>query len=998
MPDISRLAIEISSDGVVTANGRLAQFSDAAKKAGKSTDDLANKMGAFQLIANKLPEPLKSVAAGLMGIVSPATAVVGALMGVGNAAVKYTGESLDAFARFEGIKDNLETVIGSTEQASRVFNDLQRMAGQTSFRTDQLADAASVLRLTGMAAEDLIPTLKTLADTSNGSAQNLNQIASVYARVMTNYQAGSRDMMMLQRAGVPIIQTLRQIGVTGDATSSQLKEAFRIMTSEGGIFNKAAEASAGTLANMRDRVKELNEQIKAARAEAAGWADAAKDYTSGRINEKEDIRDIAVAQAELNQLKAKAAAEGLTGLERYRQAELELIILEKERSRINRTFENAGDLKFWQVMQDMFPHLLASLGDIGRQVSGEEEKYQNIIKNLQSIVDLNRVRQEQQDRLNASNTEYTETQVKILEAYGKTAEGQKEAIEKDIRTFQEMLKSTHLQGFDKWGMASEDKSKISYYKEVGINDDYKRMIDIIVKGLEESKDKAKKVKYEFEDWVNVLANATGYTDEMVEKMGGLKTVEKYAAEVQSIQDVLLSQDGDLIKALGLDQLDVLESSANKVRSVLEAMLNSGKWDGTEESVQFLKEALKQLDKTASDSHFDEYIKNLRDEIELLGASPALQAIYNIKKELEKASVANPTDEQAELVLQKIYERDMKELENRREILGILKEELEIRELTAKYGNEEMARTYYKIEQGINADENYTNDKKALEDKLKIIWLTEEQLRIMELTNRYGSEARAREIYALEQQIEKTLALKEALNQLKEAGLQITASGLVDFAHDLGAAFRDGSISSGEFEDSLKNMVKSMIDAMPQLLLIVGLRLMSTGNWLLGLAFVGASGLMSFVSGMIDDANDSGRNDEAERLQRIRDQITDLIDQMREQEEYYYTKKRSVDSSAISVNDAIITPGGTVYTHPEDFIIATKRPDTLMSGGGAGNVIINIENYASVEVDTKNETAEDGTIIIRQTIKEVVRNGIANGDFDGAFNAMNNRRGGRRVQN
>jgi hypothetical protein len=214
--------------------------------------------------------------------------------------------------------------------------------------------------------------------------------------------------------------------------------------------------------------------------------------------------------------------------------------------------------------------------------------------------------------------------------------------------------------------------------------------------------------------------------------------------------------------------------------------------------------------------------------------------------------------------------------------------------------------------------------------------------------------------------------------------------------DLGSAFRDGAISTDELSDAVRNMVKSLVDAMPQLLLNVGLQLM-TKNWKLGLAFIAASGLMSFVSGMIGDSESDGRDNEAEQLKRIREQISDLIEQQRKQEEYYYTKKRSINASITSVNDAIITPKGTVYTHPEDYIIATKRPDSLMSSGG-GNVYINIENNAPVHVETKTETAEDGSKVIKIMIDKVVTSGIANGDYDGAFNAMNVRTQGRRIHN
>jgi len=195
------------------------------------------------------------------------------------------------------------------------------------------------------------------------------------------------------------------------------------------------------------------------------------------------------------------------------------------------------------------------------------------------------------------------------------------------------------------------------------------------------------------------------------------------------------------------------------------------------------------------------------------------------------------------------------------------------------------------------------------------------------------------------------------------------------------------------------MLKSLIDAMPNLLLNVGLQLISKGQWGPGLAFIGASGLMSFVSGLTDNAEANGRNDEAERLRKIQEQITDLIDAQRQQQEYYLTQKRKVNDSAVSVNDAIITPRGTVYTNPEDYIIATKTPETLMSGSGSsGNVYINIQNNAPVTVNTETENAEDGSRLIKIMIDKTVKNGIASGEYDGAFSAMNSRSRGRDIIN
>jgi hypothetical protein len=681
----------------------------------------------------------------------------------------------------------------------------------------------------------------------------------------------------------------------------------------------------------------------------------------------------------------------------------------------------------------------------------------------------------------------------------------------------------------------------------------------------------------------------GKWDEKLEKYvggwGGLKTVQEYSKEVQHIQDILLSPDGNLLTALGLDKLDVLESSADRVRAVLERMISSGKWDGSDKSVQFLINAVKKLDEAAGSSRFEEYIKSLRDEIARLD-SPKLQAIEAAKKALEGAGMKSPKEAEIQAVLQAAFDRDMEELRIRRELLGLSEDDLRIRELIAKFEDEDKARAYLSREKGIdfeqykkeiglkieniglsekelrikelvakfgeeqedeiirleemrektqalvdlrerlrsiglkvtdkgieglqdaawtqNADlmkalglddvgilestadrirselesllnagdlkgteeevqvlinllkvldgqvsgskfrefikdmreetellgkspeeqarrkakkqlesigvknpydaqaeivmeEAFENEKARLELKIKSITLSEKELRIQELMAQFGNERRVNELYALEQMEEKTRLLEEAYKSLAESGKQIATNGLFEFIRDLGSAFRDGAISTDELSDAVRNMVKSLVDAMPQLLLNVGLRLMSnTATWKMGLAFIAASGLMSFVSGMIGDSENDGRYSEAEQLKRIREQISDLIEQQRKQEEYYYTKKRSINASITSVNDAIITPKGTVYTHPEDYIIATKRPDSLMSGSG-GNVYINIENNAPVHVETKTETGDDGKKVIRVIIDQV-KNGIANGDFDGAINAQRNRVGGRRIQN
>jgi hypothetical protein len=942
MPDISRLVIEIDSKGVLKATGDLEVFSKMGEKAGKSTGGLADKMGALQLIASKLPGPLKSVAAGLMGMVNPSTAVVGAFLEIGEAAVRYVQESVNAFAKFETIKTSLEVVTGSADQASRMFNDLQRASSRTPFSLQQYSEVAVMLKQSGMAAKDLIPTLEMLGNVSGGSAEKFSRIATNFAQISNVGKATSMDLRQFAMAGVPIYKMLEDVGRKGENSFEAISEAIKKATGEGGAFYNAMGKGSKTLESMKSQLTSLKEQYKALWAEASGAADISKSYYEEQIKRQINLNDELSKQIELQDILDRKKdiedrkKQGTSTLEddyttfedEYRGAEIHIADL---LSRIEKLNNYSG--AYSDKAKSIIPELQRQL-----------EIYTSIIDTYGPLINYDKQHtaalERQVELLNKIKSSYTNSMDFVNEVYEQTQKGQAEKIQEQIEKLENIrnnqMKVEKGRQFDSSTKTWKETEVMSY---LGAEE-----IAKVDQALDYYKEKLKGLRAPFEDWVKILAQATGYTEEIVNNLGGLQTVEKYAAEVQSIQNTLLSQDGILIQALGLDELDVLESSADKVRAVLEAMLNSGKWNGTEDSVQRLIEILGRLDKTVSDSRFKEFMDELRKETEYLDMPPKEQAIHNTKELLKSKGIMNPTDEQAGQVLQATFERDEKKLQ--------LQEES--------------------------------------------IWLSKEELRMRELIAQYGDEANAKAIYQLEQQIEKTQALKDALEQLKEAGLQTTASGLVDFAHDLGKAFQDGTVSSDEFSGAIGNMLKSLIDAMPQLLLNVGLQLISKGQWGPGLAFIGASGLMSFVSGMIDDAEEQSKRDEADRLNRIMQQITDLINAQKQQEEYYQAKKRHIDSTAMmNVNDAIITPRGIVNTHPEDYIIATKHPENLMNGSAA-QVYVTIINNTSATVTKQESIDENGVRKLTVAIDNVINSGLASGRYDNAMNAMEQRRAGRRI--
>jgi hypothetical protein len=165
-------------------------------------------------------------------------------------------------------------------------------------------------------------------------------------------------------------------------------------------------------------------------------------------------------------------------------------------------------------------------------------------------------------------------------------------------------------------------------------------------------------------------------------------------------------------------------------------------------------------------------------------------------------------------------------------------------------------------------------------------------------------------------------------------------------------------------------------------------------------------------GLIDKMNewadtiemlDDEQQKEADRLKAINDQYKNLLIALKEQEEYYLQQRRHLNAQwaienfqAQKVNDMIITPGGAFSTDPRDYIIATKHPETLMSGGAAPVYVTVINNNKSASVSSDEKTNADGSREVIVTIEGVVNNAFVNGKFDNALDVVAMRKSGKRI--
>ena len=162
-------------------------------------------------------------------------------------------------AKLENATTDFKTLTGSMKAAVSVVSDLRKTAASTPFEFGDLSTATKTLMGFGaVTKESLIPTLRMLGDTAGGSAERLDRIVLAYSQSIAGGKANMQDVNQLINNGVPILGTLakmwkvntaqaRDMISEGRATGEVVTEAFKRMTSSGGMFYQGMENASKTL-------------------------------------------------------------------------------------------------------------------------------------------------------------------------------------------------------------------------------------------------------------------------------------------------------------------------------------------------------------------------------------------------------------------------------------------------------------------------------------------------------------------------------------------------------------------------------------------------------------------------------------------------------------------------------------------------------------------------------------------------------------------------------
>lgn len=258
------------------------KFDAGLKKAGQSASDLGKSLdntgksisSNAELSFNKFGRTVVSTMTSAANAI--ATFSIKASKYIGVAGIAATTFSLKGAADMQMLRTSLDTLTGSAEEGSKIFQQLNKYAAKTPYQTKELAQAAKTMMAFGINAGDTMNALKMLGDVALGDRERLSGLSLAFAQVQSTGRLMGQDLLQMVNQGFNPLQiisektgksmaVLKKEMENGAISADMVTEAFKIATSEGGRFYGGAEQGSKTLSGvfstLSDNVQMIAYQI-----------------------------------------------------------------------------------------------------------------------------------------------------------------------------------------------------------------------------------------------------------------------------------------------------------------------------------------------------------------------------------------------------------------------------------------------------------------------------------------------------------------------------------------------------------------------------------------------------------------------------------------------------------------------------------------------------------------------------------------------------------------
>lgn len=223
-----------------------------------------------------------------------ALAAGGALLGIEGLASGFAElkDSVNLAAELEMTTLAFEVMLKSGERAKTMLTEIRQFAAQTPFNNAELTDSARKLIAYGIAADQVIPTLRMLGDVASATQTPIGDLSYLYGTLAAQQRAYSRDIYQFANRGIPIYEELAKVlGKSVAETKDLIEEgrvgfpevvrAFKNMTEGKGIYAGLTARQADTFAGVREQLSDAFQMGKIKLGgiliDELGLKDAAKD-------------------------------------------------------------------------------------------------------------------------------------------------------------------------------------------------------------------------------------------------------------------------------------------------------------------------------------------------------------------------------------------------------------------------------------------------------------------------------------------------------------------------------------------------------------------------------------------------------------------------------------------------------------------------------------------------------------------------------------------------
>lgn len=179
-------------------------------------------------------------------------------------------EGLRLAGNWESSQISFRVMVGDAERATELLNDIQEFSASTPFQFNEIESAAKLLLGMGIAAENIVPTLRMLGDVSAGINAPIGELAFAFGKVASTGRLMTESLNQFDERGVGLSKEIaaslgvaasevRELASKGELGFEHLTGAFERMTSEGGRFTnltvELSQSMNGLNSTLQDTVE-----------------------------------------------------------------------------------------------------------------------------------------------------------------------------------------------------------------------------------------------------------------------------------------------------------------------------------------------------------------------------------------------------------------------------------------------------------------------------------------------------------------------------------------------------------------------------------------------------------------------------------------------------------------------------------------------------------------------------------------------------------------------